>query len=373
MTMSAAEEGRFGTAFEWLGIERAWSRTRGDPAVIVGIVDQGVQLDHPLLESNIKKDYSHHATGACDHETGTHLAGVAAGRASEAERFSGVAPGARILPVRYSDGPGPQALDLPHAIEYAVEMGASIITLSRAGTASAHGLTRAIQYAAARNVLVVSPACPPWTDLLTREDGEALPNLMTVVALDQRREPLTTHAGGAAHLAAPGFARVPRWRASGPAENRHKAIGAAYVSGCAALVKSVNQGWGYHELREHLVTSAVPQPALSPVCHGGAMLDVARAVMGPLELTMGESPLTWSSLEDAVVTWKLRYPSEFCMNAVALYRRHGDEHWRELGFARASVGRMIVPSSALRPSSGTLRVASREANFVSEELPLNIR
>src|SRR6188508_2488071 len=122
MTNSAASQGRFGAAFEWLGVERAWQKTRGSADVVIGIVDEGVQVDHPLLGPNIQHDLAH-----------THAAGVAAGRFSEVEQFSGIAPDARILPVRFSNGVGPQSLDLSHAIEYAVEMGASILNVSPVG------------------------------------------------------------------------------------------------------------------------------------------------------------------------------------------------------------------------------------------------
>ena len=116
MTNTAANESRFGAAFEWLGVERAWNRTRGSADVVIGIVDEGVQVDHPLLGPNIQRDLAHNPASGGSHEiAGTHAAGVAAGRLSEVERFSGVAPDARILPVRFSNGTGPQALDLAHA------------------------------------------------------------------------------------------------------------------------------------------------------------------------------------------------------------------------------------------------------------------
>src|SRR5687768_14772286 len=125
MMNAAADHGRFGAAFERLGIERAWTRTRGSPDVVIGIVDRGVQRDHPLLGPNIRRDHSMHALSAdADEADGTHAAGVAAGRCSEGESFSGVAPASRLLSVRFTTRPGPQALDLAHAIEYAVEMGA---------------------------------------------------------------------------------------------------------------------------------------------------------------------------------------------------------------------------------------------------------
>ena len=78
-----------------------WQRTRGSSEVVIGIVDEGVQVDHPLLGPNIQRDLAHNPASAGSHEiSGTHAAGVAAGRFSEVERFSGVAPDARILSLR---------------------------------------------------------------------------------------------------------------------------------------------------------------------------------------------------------------------------------------------------------------------------------
>jgi hypothetical protein len=367
MMTAAASQGRFGAAFEWLGVERAWTRTRGSPDVVIGIVDEGVQVDHPLLGPNIQKDLTHHLAAAGSHEIpGTHAAGVAAGRQSDAERFSGVAPAARILPVRFTTGTGPQALDLAHAIEYAVEMGACIVNISHAGDVTPAAVQRAIKYAAARNVLVVCSAPD-------EPAGEPAPNQINVLSIGEKFQVLSACPREVAHLAAPGFARVPHWRGSGHSVLVGPAIGAPYVTGCAALVKALNASWGYHEIKEHLLASGIAHPELKDRCQSGSVLNVANAVLGPIELTTDEKSLTWSSLSDASLEWKLRYRAALCVNAVALYRPHGDEHWRELAFARAGAQKMTIPASALRRSSGTLRIACREANFHSEEVALTIR
>lgn len=368
MTITAAAPGRFGTAFDWLGIERAWQRTRGSATVVIAIVDQGVQLDHPLLGPNIQHDPAHHSAAAGEHDiAGTHAAGVVAGRSSEAERFSGVAPDARILPVRYSTKSVPQALDLAHALEYAVEMGAHIVNVGYGADLDTQAARRAIQYAATRNALVVAPAARAASG----RDDEPPPNLITVTSVDERLRPLVD--GARADLAAPGFARVPHWRGTGHTSLENPAIGAPYVSGCAALVKALNPGWGYHELREHLMVSGTPRAELADRSQEGKLLNVADAVLGPIELASETGTLQWSSLNDAPLSWTLRYRSAYCINAVALYRPHGDDHWRELAYARASSLHMVVPAAALRRSSGTLRLASREANFHSEEVALTIR
>jgi subtilisin family serine protease len=373
MTIAAAPEGRFGAAFEWLGVEHAWTRTRGSPAVVIAILDEGVQRDHPLLVRNIHQDPVHNPACTGEREIpGTEAAGVAAGRTSDAEQFSGVAPNAHILPVRFMTGTHAQALDLAHAIEYAVEMGANIINISPAGDFSAPAVTRAIQYAAARNALVVS-AVRDSDPAPTAADDDPVPNQITVLSVSARFEPLSTYTGKAAHLAAPGFARVPRWRASGYAPLENAALGAAYVSGCAALVKAQNPAWGYHEIKEHLLASGTPHPELAALCHTARLLNVGNAVLGPIELASATKKLEWSALQDAEIRWKLRYRCAYCVNAVALYRPHGDEHWRELAYARADAMQMTIPAAALRRSSGTLRIACRESNFFTDEVALTIR
>lgn len=360
--MTTALAGRFGSAFDWLGVERAWTRTRGSPQVVIAIVAEGVQSDHPLLGPNIHRDNAN-ASVSGDHEVhGTHAAGIAAGRSSEPDGFSGIAPDARLLPVRFGSGEGPQCLDLANAIEYAVEAGASIINLSHAGNPVQPAALRAIQYAAARNVLVVCPANASLAAVRAREADDPAPNQISVLSVNQRFHP---HDGAAtdADIVAPSFARVPEWGGSGPQSVSNSAVGAAYVSGCAALVKAKNPGWGYHEVKEHLLASA----------GDNRLLNVADAVVGPIELETDGEPLLWSALNDATIRWKLRYRSAYCANTVALYRRNGDEHWRELGQSRATTETMVVPASVMRRSSGVLRLACRESNFHSDEVPLTIR
>jgi hypothetical protein len=370
MTMAGAREGRFGIAFDWLGVERAWTRTRGSPSVIIGIIDHGVQADHPLIGPNIHPARGHTLATSGEHEIlGTHAAGIAAGRQSDAASFSGVAPDARILPVRFSSTADTAALDLAHAIEYAAEMGASIINVSHAANLGQDAVRRAMQYAAARNALIVSPA----TSGFAGSEQDPVPNRLAVLSINERLEPLVNHVPDAAHLAAPGFGRVPEWRSSGHVVREHVTIGPSYVSGCAALLKAQNPAWGYLEIKEHLLASAKAQPLVSSRDEHVRALSIEHAVLGPIELDHHAPMLTWSALSDATLKWKLRYRSPYCVNVTALYRPHGDEHWRELAYARAGALTMTIHAAALRRSSGVLRIASRESNFHSDEIPLTIR
>jgi len=113
-------------------------------------------------------------------------------------------------------------------------------------------------------------------------------------------------------------------------------------------------------------------PELEGKCLTAAVLNVANAVLGPIELVGDTRPRTWPSLNDSVLEWKLRYRAALCANVVALFRPHGDAHWRELAVARSGALKMTIPGDALRRSTGTLRLACRESNFFTEEIALTI-
>jgi streptogramin lyase len=134
-------------------------------------------------------------------------------------------------------------LDLAHAIEYAVEMGSCIVNISPVGEIGESAVQRAIQYAAARNVLVVCSA-PDASSPVALADDDRVPNQINVLSIGEQWQPMASCARQSAHLAAPGFARVPQWRGSGHSTLLGNAIGAAYVSGCAALIKTLNPATG---------------------------------------------------------------------------------------------------------------------------------
>lgn len=104
-------------------IVSAWDQrdTSGNPirgtGVIIGIVDDGVQIDHPDLSNNISSTYRYNwntGTGGTTNDPtpqlesdnhGTAVAGVAAARGYNGTGVSGAAPGAQIAPLRFTSAP----------------------------------------------------------------------------------------------------------------------------------------------------------------------------------------------------------------------------------------------------------------------------
>jgi subtilisin family serine protease len=121
-------------ALDRVRAETAWSiGGRGDGATIA-IVDSGVDLRHEDLKGSFVKGYDFvddDADPSDEHGHGTHVAGIAAARADNEIGIAGVAPEAKIMPVRVLDADGRgTGSDVDAGIRWAADHGADVINLS---------------------------------------------------------------------------------------------------------------------------------------------------------------------------------------------------------------------------------------------------
>jgi subtilisin family serine protease len=163
--------------------EQAWGASTGSGAII-GVVDSGVDFDHPDLAAQLLRgatflDCGTTSCGNGDWESGpaerqavksthgTHVSGIAAAATGNGIGIAGVAPGARILPVKALDEDGGSFEDIALGIRYAVDHGASVVNLSLGALPGVQALTftgviadvqEAIAYARERGVVVVAAA-----------------------------------------------------------------------------------------------------------------------------------------------------------------------------------------------------------------------
>ncbi len=136
----------------------AWNVTLGDPNVVVGVTDDGVDLDHADLAPNIRINAGEIAGNAFDDDGngyiddvrgwdfvsdnndpnpngsddhGTHCAGISAARTNNGIGVAGVAGGSRLLPLQfYASGQSWTAANIAESFAYGVDNGARIITTS---------------------------------------------------------------------------------------------------------------------------------------------------------------------------------------------------------------------------------------------------
>ncbi|HEX6527653.1 MAG TPA: S8 family serine peptidase [Streptosporangiaceae bacterium] len=145
-----------------LALADVWRFTRG-AGVTVAVIDSGVDAN-PQFRGRVTvgPDLAGGAFGAprgadCVGH-GTSVAGIIAAAPIAGVSFAGVAPAARILSIKITDSAQFPGTVAPRAIVDAVNLGANVINLSLATTAPSPTLRAAVDYALARNVVVVAAA-----------------------------------------------------------------------------------------------------------------------------------------------------------------------------------------------------------------------
>ena len=235
-----------------LGLRRVWELTKGR-GVTVSVVDSGVDARHPKLAGAVEPPVDFRATLAgggfeqargtgddCENH-GTPIAGIIAGRAADDERVLGIAPEARIAPVRF-DGSLAQAPT--EMIAAAIRAGADrggVLNLSFAVGVNEPAIERAVQYAVDRDVVVVAAAGnegrsqPGLTWYPAAYDG-----VLAVASVDAAGQPSAESNRGAwVDIAAPGEGlTAPSSGGEGFVSVKGTSFATGVVSGVAALVRA---------------------------------------------------------------------------------------------------------------------------------------
>ncbi|MDG4768478.1 type VII secretion-associated serine protease mycosin [Solwaraspora sp. WMMD406] len=138
----------------------AWQHSTG-AGVTVAVIDSGVDATHVDLAGQVLPgmDYVDDGDGRSDPVGhGTTVAGLIAGRGDDDTGVLGLAPDARILPVRVLDEENryDDAMVVARAVRWAVDNGARVINLSLGGGGDSPALAAALDYAFAKDVVVVA-------------------------------------------------------------------------------------------------------------------------------------------------------------------------------------------------------------------------
>lgn len=120
-----------------VGAPNAWDITTGKKEIIVAIIDDGFDLNHLDLKTNIVKPYnvitkSNVVYGRPNQiEHGSHVSGLAIGKADNNFGIVGIAPGCSFMPVQIGDGGEfMSTTDIIDGVLYAIKNGADVINMS---------------------------------------------------------------------------------------------------------------------------------------------------------------------------------------------------------------------------------------------------
>lgn len=299
--------------------------------VVIAVIDTGVYYNHPHLSPNIKVNnadrhgtssdgrdndgngyaddyagwdfYNGDAYPIDDNGHGTHVAGLAA------STYMGVAPRAKILPVKVLSASGRGDLGtIAAGIMYAIDNGAHIINMSLGGSGASRAssevqqIIRNIQVAKDRNVLVVSAAgnggsdgigdCNDITPVYPANIEEA--NMLSVASVD-RWNNLTDYSnfgGSTVHVAAPGgdyftggllSTALPDCNGTCSSNNvpyvqmMGTSMATPVVAGMAAVLKSKQMSNSYSKIKNALINSSVKESNLQDLVVAGGVVNLKQA------------------------------------------------------------------------------------------------
>lgn len=302
--------------------------------VTIAVVDTGVYYNHPHLSPNIKTNnadkhgqngnyydddnngytddyvgwdfYNGDAYPLDDNGHGTHVAGLAA------STYMGVAPKAKILPVKVlsADGRGDLGT-ITAGILYAVNMKVDIINLSLGGpgtsviTREIQELINSVKVARMNNVLVVSAAGNGGSDGIgdCNDSNPVYPaniqedNMLTVASVNANNvlTSYSNYGGQTVHVAAPGGDRITGDLYStaiafcnGPCSSSNTpyvgmsgtSMATPVTAGLAAVIKSANGSLNPKEIKNLIMQTGLKYDSLQGNIASGKVINVLGALSG---------------------------------------------------------------------------------------------
>lgn len=217
----------------------AWAVTRGDPSVVVAVVDTGIDPSRPEFAGRLilGPDTANEDDDPTD--VNGHGTSVAALVGADSPYAPGVCPRCTVMAIKAVADRSEEAtkFDSAEAIVWAVDHGARIVNLSFSGPERSTVQEDAIRYALARGVLVVGSAGN--TDASVEQYPAAYEGVLAVGATDQRDGRWSGSAFGPwVDLGAPG-AQIVALALDGAHEIRHgTSFAAPIVAGVAGLLAS---------------------------------------------------------------------------------------------------------------------------------------
>ncbi|MFB7238479.1 type VII secretion-associated serine protease mycosin [Streptomyces sp. NPDC056269] len=257
-----------------MGAEEIWQLSTGK-GVTVAVIDSGVDRNNPDLRGQVLdgKDFATEQSG--DQFTdylghGTGMAGLIAGTgASDGGKGAfGLAPGAKILPVRVpglEEGTASVAESdrefnrvVPPAIRYAADSGAKVINVSLGATAGSRELTDAVTYALDKGSLVFASVGNSGDKSNKPEYPGATPGVVGVGAIDEKlkRVPVSQY-GPQVDMVSAGKDVVAAC-GDGICKGTGTSDATALASAAAALIWSKHPDWTNNQVLKVMLNTISP-------------------------------------------------------------------------------------------------------------------
>lgn len=304
--------------FGMINASPAWDISYGSEGVIVAVVDDGCDMNHPEFKDRIVRPYNainrnSGVYGGARHQHGTHVAGTAIAARNNQEGLAGIAPDCLLMPIQVADRQGQlPSTAIVDGVLYAINNGAKVINLSL-GKQFGPFLKlrpRAYQEQMIKQAFVAEEAF--WAAIINiaEENGvtivfaagndgvlagidpmqrSPLSIKVSAVGKDGRRASFSNY-GDYSTISAPGVEIVSSIPGSSYKQMQGTSMAAPIVTGAVALAQSVNPDLTPKDIRELLVRTGRPiDPSIGPLIQLGAFIRAANEAGGNINPPPGET------------------------------------------------------------------------------------
>lgn len=229
---------------------------------------------------------------------GTHVSGIIAAD-NDSDGVVGVAPEAKILPVRVLDDQGYGTnSNIAAGIRYATDNGADIINMSLGGPMPSSAVKSALDYAEDHGVLVVAAAGNEFSWNVYSSYPAAYSNVISVGATGQDGKLATFSNYGKVDIAAPGVSILSTIPDNRYARYSGTSMASPFVAANLALIKQKHSGFDASQLRHELIATShdLFTPGIDQR-YGGGLIDADTATSS-LSNSIGLQSSTWRIVAD---------------------------------------------------------------------------
>jgi subtilase family protein/HYDIN/CFA65/VesB family protein/fervidolysin-like protein len=307
-----------GTAGADISAANAWDVFTGSSDVVIGVIDTGVDYNHPDLAANIFINTGEIADNGIDDDGngfiddvrgwdfenddndpmddnghGSHCSGTIGGVGDNGIGVAGVNWNVSIMPLKFLDASGSGSTDNAiSCIEYATMMGVNLTSNSWGGGGFSEAMRQAIADAAAANILFVAAAGNSGTD---NDSSPHYPsnyeeeNVVSVAATDHNDELASFSSYGATtvDLAAPGVDILSTMPGNSYGNLSGTSMATPHVSGALGLIFGRFPAIDALDAKNLLLNFADTRSNLDGVVLTGARLNAFMPIADPDSISPG--------------------------------------------------------------------------------------